>query len=55
MKWAIKIPFEKSWLYVVDGSIDKLTPLLYNSKEEAEKAAVIWKMYKVVEYEENLL
>lgn len=53
MKWGIKLPFGGDYVFVshfVDGS-DVVTPLLFNTEEEALKAAKIWKNYKVVQYE----
>ena len=53
--WAIRVPFDDSWLYVTDGDIDNPRTLVYNTKEAAESAATIWTNYEVVEYEEDLL
>lgn len=53
--WAIRVPFEDSWLYVTNGDVDNLRPILYTTKEAAELAAAIWTNYEVVEYEEDLL
>ncbi len=55
MTWAIRIPFEDSWLCVTDGPVDNPRPVVYNTKEAAESAAVIWTNYEVVEYEEDIL
>ena len=54
-KWAIRVPFEDSWLFITEGSIDDLRPVLYNTREAAESAAAIWTNYEIVEYEENIL
>jgi glycerol-3-phosphate dehydrogenase len=54
-KWAIRVPFEDSWLFITEGSIDDLRPVLYNTREAAESAAAIWTNYEVVEYEEDIL
>ena len=46
--WAIKVLFGVEELYVTRN----LKPMLYQTKEEAEEAAKIWKNYKVVFFEE---
>jgi hypothetical protein len=54
MKWAIKLPFDNDYLFVVkmvDGS-DTSLPLLFNTHEEALDAAKPWKNYQIVEYKD---
>lgn len=52
MKYAIKVPFDDTWLYVTHGdSKFQIRPVLYETREEAEEAAKSWKIYEVVEYE----
>jgi hypothetical protein len=55
MTWAIRVPFDDSWLYVTNDDVDNPQPIVYNTKEAAESAAAIWTNYEVVEYEEDLL
>ena len=55
MTWAIRVPFEDSWLYVTNGDVDNPRPIVYNTREAAESAAAIWTNYEIVEYEENIL
>jgi hypothetical protein len=45
-RWAIKVPFDNSELYVTEN--DRI--VTYNTKEEALEAAKIWKQYRVVLY-----
>ena len=46
-RWAIKVPLGNDELYVTENE----RPVLYNTKEEAEAAAKIWKKYRVVYFE----
>lgn len=57
IRWAIMVPFDGEWLYVVDvnnsvapDSIDRYQPLLYDTREAAESVAETWKVYRIVEY-----
>lgn len=52
-KWAIMVPFEEDWLYVVDvnNGVDGIFPLLYNTRKAAEAVAETFQTYRVVEYE----
>lgn len=56
MKYAIKVqmgfPHENDWLYLVSASsIDQIRT--FDTKQEAETAAKIFKNSKIVEYNEN--
>lgn len=62
MKYAVKVPFgppenESSWIYVTeptpDGDYGDLSPVTYDTPEEAETAGKLWRLYKVVEYNEG--
>lgn len=54
VKYAIQVPFlDGDWIYVTNGSLDNISAVLYNSRNEAEEAAAIWKNYRIVEYHEN--
>lgn len=60
MKYAIKIPFGKpedpgSWIYVTDSDspdFEEIKVRLYDSLEAAEKAAKLWRVHEIVEYNE---
>ena len=47
------------WIYVTKSTVDGFEPILYNSSEEAEDIAEIWRLpgkeqnVKVVTYNEN--
>jgi hypothetical protein len=45
--WAIKVPLGNDELYITENCKVKL----YETKEQAEQAAKIWKRYRVVRYE----
>jgi len=49
-KFGIRVPFEGSYLWVLS---DKQEVLLYETKEEAEEAAKIWKEYTVQRFPEK--
>ena len=56
-QWAIMVPFEDQWLYVMDfenvvdiNDVDSYRQLLYGTREAAESVASIWKTYRIVEY-----
>jgi hypothetical protein len=52
MKYAVKVPFDGSMLYVME--CDGETVMLCDTKEEAEQRAPIWGEYAVVvEYKEE--
>ena len=57
MKYALKVYFEEEWLYISEGPIEELRPVLFDTLEEAEKMAEIWRVegieekMEVVEYE----
>ena len=61
MKYAIKIPFgdpenKDNWIYVTETSsedFDDLHVKVFKTKESAEKAAKTWRVYEVVEYDEE--
>jgi hypothetical protein len=64
MKYAIKVPFgidkqtkePTDWIFVIDliGSADEEpTVVVYETREEAETAALAWRVSKVVEYKED--
>lgn len=52
MKYAIRVPFDEGHIYVTRFDGNLLVPALYDSKEDAERDAIIWKTYEVVEYNE---
>lgn len=41
---------ESDWLYVTGGTGSDLKPKTYDTREEAEQAARIWKISKVVDF-----
>lgn len=52
MKYAIKVPFDGSMLYVME--CDGETVMVQDTKQEAEKLAPIWGEHAVVvEYKEE--
>lgn len=52
MKWAIQVPFDGSWLFLVQYTEDgeRLTPVLFDTHQAAEDFASIYKHHKIVEY-----
>ena len=47
MKWAIKIMLAADdWIYVTesDGTMFEVRPVLFDSFEDADKAATIWRI-----------
>ena len=59
-QYAIKVPFSienDDWMFVTEavtsGNFDDLVPVLYDTFEEAEKAAKTWRNYQVVKYNES--
>lgn len=60
MKYAIKVPFGNpedpdSWIYVTNSNsphFEEIKVQLYDSLEQAEKAAKIWRIHEIVEYSE---
>lgn len=50
-KFGIKVPFEESFLWVVSDSNGEI--LLFDTKEEAEEAAKIWKKYTVERFRQK--
>jgi len=56
-KYAVKVPLAvDDYIYVTESNPNcfDLKPILYNKKQEAEKAASIWgPLAKVVEYKED--
>jgi hypothetical protein len=56
MRYAIKVPFEDSWLYLTEGdSKFQLRVLTFETREKAEKFAEPWAFYEIVEYDEKNL
>ena len=59
MKYAIKIKVEDDWIFVTEDSLDGLVPMLYNTSQEAEELAEVWRLpgreynVKVVTYDES--
>ena len=54
MKYAIKVKFDDEWVYVTEIDQHDLTlPKTYDTKEEAEEHAKVWKEHVVVEYQEE--
>ena len=61
MKYAIKIPFgnpenKDDWIFVTETKredFDDLHVKVYDNKESAEKAAKTWRIYEIVEYNEE--
>jgi hypothetical protein len=45
MKYAVKVYFEDQWLYISEGPIDELRPLLFDTLDEAKKLAKIWRLH----------
>lgn len=60
MKYAIKVPFGNpedpgSWIYVTNSDspdFEEIKVQLYDTQEQAEKAAKIWRKHEIVEYSE---
>jgi len=60
MKYAIKVPFGNpedpgSWIYVTNSDsadFEEIKVQLYDTPEQAEKAAKIWRKHEIVEYSE---
>jgi len=47
--WAIKIPFEDSFLYITEtDDFNNIRLLLFDTKQAAEEQAKIWKTFEVV-------
>jgi hypothetical protein len=52
-RYAIKIALAADdWIYVTEpsGTMFEVTPVLFNSRKEAEEHAAIWGVSKVVRY-----
>jgi len=52
IRYAVMVPStdESDWLYVTGGTGSDLKPKTYDTREEAEQAARIWKISKVVDF-----
>jgi hypothetical protein len=50
-RYAIMIPFEDSWIYVIIFDDYRSKVMTFDTLQEAEEASRIWKTCKVVEYE----
>ena len=50
MKYAIKVKFEDGWLYVSEGPIDELRPMIM-TLEQAQELARLWELEG---HEENI-
>lgn len=50
VKYGIKVPFDDATLWVMT---DKESVLLFDTREDAEAAAQIWKTYTIEEYFDN--
>lgn len=61
MKYAVMINAlgDNEWVYVTENSFDNIAVKVYNTSEEAEEAAEIWRLpgkernVKVVTYEDQ--
>lgn len=55
-KYAIKVMLSKDdWIYVTKpGDVNpfEVSPVLFNTRQEAEEHAKIWGIYKIVEYDQ---
>lgn len=51
MKYALKAHFNDGWLYISEGPIEELRPMLFDTLEEAEKVAELW---RIEDYEEKI-
>jgi hypothetical protein len=45
MKYGVQILFDGRWIWIID--IPSQQPVLYETYEEAEESAKIWKKYRI--------